>query len=457
MRAIIIGAGEVGGHLVEALQGEEIDLITVDNDPEVIERLRIQYPKVRTVLGDVTDPQLRAELDLPNADLFLAVTDRDETNIVSCLLAGRNMRGKRIARLKGIDWGEKTHDEQASYLGIDLITNPSEVVTDHLVDLIEHPHVSDFISLLDDLMALVRIRIREESPLAGRAVNALKTYAPESNAIAALVLRRGSYVIPHGGFVVTPGDHLYVVLRRDQLKKLGKRLKLPAHGARRVFINGGGHIGYALARRLNELGTRKLWIFEIDAARCRFLSERLENVLVMHASGVDPLALRAESIERADLFISLTQSDDINVVSCMQASTLGAKQTIALVKQPDGIPLLLDQPRLDSAFSPRQLTARRILRFVRGDAMRSVMIFPGSQIEMLEYRVSAGSPADGVPIRALGLPPRVLVAACRRGQSAFIPYGDDVLRGDDTVLMLQDRGVRKVTERCFSSSESVSS
>ena len=447
MKVVIIGAGEVGYHVIGALYRENMDITAIDINQSILSALREEF-NIQTLLGSASDAKVLREARVQEADLFMAVTNSDDTNIISCLMAAQSGAAKRIARVKSIDLGSRPSLSGQHHLGIDLIINPYEVAADHLVNLISNPQVTDFSRFMDSKVLLVSIPIRPGSPLAEKRISHFGQNANLPQTLIALVQRKGQSTIPHGDHIIRTGDELYFFVASHRLRALYKYLELSPHPARRVFINGGGHIGFTLARHLEKLDI-EVRILEISAQRCDLLSQWLDQTLVLNTDGSSSRSLAAEGIERADFFISVTNEDHVNLVACLLAKELGVDKAVALVKQPEMLPILRDSTPLDLAFSPRLLTARRILRFTRGQNTSSFFAFPGSDIEILELTIPAGMPCEKVPISSLDLPEGVLVGAVRREENIFIPRGNDHLQENDTILLIQKRRNRRITNGMF--------
>ena len=445
MRVIIIGAGEVGYHVIGALYREGVDIVAVDTHPSVLEHLKSDF-NITTLLGNATNEDVLKAAGVEGADLFLAITNYDETNIISCMLAGRLGVKKKVARVKSLDIGHSFGE--ALHFGIDLIINPYEVAAEHLELLLQHPQATDINLFLGEQVYLVRIPITAECPLTGTSVKNFGQQTKLPNTLIALVQRGGESFMPSADTMIRKGDHVYFFCAQEQIRALYRFLRLPDKPTRRVFINGGGHIGYSLAKRL-EKTKMDVRILEISEWRCQELSQKLYQALILNADGMDSLALKAEGVDQADCFISITSSDEVNVVSAMQATELGTTRTICLVKQPEYIPILAEREVVDVAFSPRQLTARKILRYVRGQNLDSFFTFSSSDIELLELQIQPGQPCLDIPMAQLELPPGVLVGAVRRNEMIFIPRGQDSLRVGDTILLLQQRRNRKFTRALF--------
>ncbi len=451
MRVVIVGAGEVGYHVAGALYREGVDIVAIDTNPTVLEHLRQEFT-LTTILGNAVDSEILANAGLDKADLFLAVTNFDETNIIACLIAGQAGVATTVARVKTMDFGQEASFSDRKNLGIDLIINPYEVAAEHLANLVATPQVTDYTQFLSDRLLLLRINIGEGSPLAGRSVLDFGQQAQIPQTLIALIQRNGNTFIPAAKETVRVGDNVYFFVERGQVTRLFGYLGLSRRPARRVFINGGGLIGFALAKRLEKMNL-DVRILEISETRCLQLSQHLDKALILHGDGCDSRVLRAEGVGRADMFISLTAQDHINIVSCMLAKECGTKQAVALVKQQELINAVAARTAIEVAFSPRLLTARKILRFVRGRNLDSFFTFPNSDIELLELTIRPGMPCEMGPLASLELPSGVLVGAVRRGDLIFVPRGQDHLMGGDTILLLQQRRNRRISRSFFLDAE----
>ena len=447
VRVVIIGAGEVGYHVVGTLYREGVEIVGVDHDQGVLDHLRQEFG-IETLQGNAMDPAILERAGVGACDLFVAITDSDETNIISCLMAAELGAQHKIARVKTLDFVHEASFGESQTRGIDLIINPYEVASEHLANLVQTPQATDFEQFLGGRLVLLRVPIGEGNPLAGESVLEFGQDARIPQTLIALIQRRGQYFMPEAEEVIQAGDQVYFFAERSQLPRLFGYLGLPSRPARRVFINGGGHIGYALARRLERLGC-EVRILEISEERCNELSQLLDDTLILHADGTDGRALKSEGIEHADFFISVTAQDQINVVACMLVKEYSQAKTVALVKQPEYIPILIGGGMVDVAFSPRLLTARKILRFVRGRNLDSFFAFPNSDIELLELEIKHGMPCESGPISTLGFPKGVLIGAVQRDGHIFVPRGEDRLVGGDTIMLLQQRRNRRFSRAFF--------
>ncbi|MDH5753017.1 MAG: NAD-binding protein, partial [Deltaproteobacteria bacterium] len=203
MRVVIVGAGEVGYHVIGSLYREGVDIQVVDTDPGVLEQLKSEF-NVATLLGNATNSKLLEEAGVDRADLFIAITNYDETNIISCMLAGNLSRAKKIARVKSMDIGRSF--SEAIHFGIDLIINPYEVSAEFLEKLIDYPIVTDINQFLDEKVLLVRIPIEEGNPLVDCSVMDFGQKSRLTNTLIALVQREGESFMPRAETMIRLDD-----------------------------------------------------------------------------------------------------------------------------------------------------------------------------------------------------------------------------------------------------------
>lgn len=445
MKVFIAGAGEVGCYVAEALHRERVEITVMDEDPNALERLGERLP-VTLAQGNAIDHTQLERFGAGEADLFAAVTDFDETNLISCLLA-RELGAKRsIARVKTIELGDPGEAQQENFLSIDLIVNPYEATAEYLERLALFPDLVDLVPFLNGAAMLLALPILRGSPLEGSTVRALKEREFENKALIVLIQHAGETFVPQADTQIEPDSIVYLFCAQDRLRALLRSLGCTAPPAKHVYINGGGRIGFALARRLENRGI-DVRLLEIHPQRCRLLSRRLERSLVLCGNGMDPVILREERIGDTDLFVSLTADDSVNVVSAMLAKEMGTRRTMALVKRPEAVHLLQRQQHIDVVFSPRLLTARRVLRYIRSPYLSSFFSFPATSMEVLEICMEAGMPCVNVPLAELPLPEGSLIGALWREGKLFLPGGTDRLCPGDRVLLVQHRNNHAHTQR----------
>ena len=445
MRLVIAGAGEVGYHLTEALS-EEADIQVIDLDAKVLKRLENCF-HVKTLQANSAHQETLQKAQVDQADLFIAVTDRDDSNLLACLVASELGSPTTIARVKrlNMDGGEGPQ-----FKNIDLLINPYQVVADHLEQLIIHPQVTDIANFMDKQLLLIRIAVNESSTLAGKTVAefGMKSRKEVPCLIAAIQRAKKSFV-PSAQDTIQMDDQLYFFCSTKKFKQLMKSLQIRRKSGRRVFINGGGNIGLALAQRLEKFGM-DVRVLEVNHQQCQVLSKSLQHSLVLQVDGMDLSLLQEEGIRQADYFVSLTADDSINISACLLVKEYSDCRTAALFKQPRALPFINSYGLIDHIFSPRVLTAMKILQHVRGKNLNNFFPLENSDIELLEIKMQPQQDCLNIPLSQLTLPKETLIGAILRNGTIFLPQGEDSLHAEDSLILIQNKKYRETNSKMFS-------
>jgi len=255
---------------------------------------------------------------------------------------------------------------------------------------------------------------------------------PRSLLIVA-ISRNGEMLIPGGSDVVLPGDIIYLLGHSDVISKICSKVKKTRQKVQSVIILGGGRIGFYLAQKLCTLGM-KVKIIEQNKNKSRELAEALPNALILNADGSDMDLLRREGIKDTDGFVTATGLDEENLLLALLAKQMGAKRVIAKVSRPGYAPLV-EQLGVDSAISPRLITAGEILRFIKGGRLLSLFLLLNEKAEVIELVVQPGSKISGRPLYKSGLPSGTIVGAIIRESKVIIPQGNNTIKGKDRLVV----------------------
>jgi trk system potassium uptake protein TrkA len=335
LRTIIIGAGKVGFSIAQMLSQEEHDVVVIDRMGDRLDTVA-EHLDVQVVSGNGASLSVLKEAGAENAELLAAVTEIDELNIVSCIVA-RSLGVKRtIARVRNpeyVDLDRMTHKEA---LGIDLIINPERVTAMAIARLAANAEAENAEFFAEGKIQLLELEIKPEMKAAGTILQDLK--CPYSFLIVA-ILRGGRVVIPRGKDKLKLGDKIYILAQTHEMREVEKIFGQRHQEVANVAILGGGRGGFYLAQQL-ENDHVHVKIIEKDITRCRFLAEQLNHSLVIHGDGADLQLLEDENIGATDLFVALTGDDKLNLLVSLLAKHLGAKKTIAQIRRSDYNPLI---------------------------------------------------------------------------------------------------------------------
>jgi trk system potassium uptake protein TrkA len=446
VRIMIVGAGLVGHHLCEKLSVEGQEVVLVDRDENKLRRLEREL-NILTVAGSGASVKILEEAGIDKTDLFIAVTDSDEVNLVACIMSKQYDVKKRIARVRNEDFLSPGMPLNEKALGIDLLISPDLAMTDEIIKLSKVSEAFDVAEFAHGQVLLLGYTVHEDNPCAGLSLLQIREQKGSYRFVVVAIVRDGVTIIPRGADRIEVGDKFYIMARSPDVSAVEDMFNLISVKAHRVFIIGGGNIGYQVARRMEE-DNIAVRLVERDPVRCEYLTENLRNTVVLNCDGLKAHDLVEEGIDRADLVISVTHSDTTNILSSLLAKHHGAKKCITKITRPDFIPLL-GKLGIDVALSPRLVAADMILRFVRRGAIISVATLLDSEAEIVEAKIPDNPSFIDAPLKAISFPRGAVVGAIVREAQVFIPSGETTLQRDDNLVIFFTQDARKAVETFF--------
>ncbi len=441
MHIVVIGLGEVGRHLVRALSHEQQDVYAIDRDPEAVQYVEDHFD-VRAFAGHGASQVLLERVEASRARLVVAVTDDDEVNLIAAL-AARQLGARRVlARAQGDEWAPWTEGVRHGLLGVDVVINPRVLVGQELARIALSHGASDVVALAGHRLELARVEVERGTAWTRKPLSAL--HMPEGALLAGVVREGDPLFVPGGADVLQPGDRVYLIGRPEAVLAAEDHLS-SRREAQRVFVVGGGVVGQAMARTLQRYGAT-VTLVEREAEHARRLAERFPGVTVIKGDGTDPELLREEDVSSYDLCAAVTSADEINLMVSLLARRFGVERTAALVHRGDYV-RVYEELGIDVVVSPRSVASDHILRYVRPHALHSLVTLEEGQGEVLELTAGRGARGVGVPLKDLGLPRGVLVAALVRDGRVVVPRGEDCIEAGDRVVLMALRGNRRFVER----------
>ena len=432
MKVIIVGAGEVGYHIADRLAKEKHDVTVVERDLEKEPFLKTKL-NAMVINGNGANADVLEAAGIAQADLFIAVTDLDEVNLVACMLANEYKVPHITARIKSLEYSKPGWKRNAAKLGIDLLINPQDVVADEICNIVAHSAATEAAEFADGRVVFLGYPIGVDSPLAGITLKELGGLRGIYRLVVTAIQRKHETVIPRGDDVIERGDTVYFVCNRRDLGSINYLFGLETQQTKTIFILGAGRVGTAVARRLAALNYR-VKVIDRNAKHCQQLAQTLDDVLVLNTDGTDVDTLKNEGIADCDVFIGATQDEQANILCSLLAKSYGAKRGIALVNQPQFVTLAPDLG-VDACISPRVATASAILKYVRRGEVLNVATVEQSDAEVLELMLPAESDVTGRPLHSIKVPAGSIIGAIVRGEKVIIPGGDDHLEPDDRVIV----------------------
>lgn len=439
---LIIGGGDIGATLAERLSTEGKDVVIVESNEERLQKLR-EVADVQVVQGNGANPRVLREAGLDEADMLIAVTNSDEVNLISCLVASQSsVIPTKIARVRDPDLAvaaQKMFGDDP----LDLNINPEEEAAHSILKTLRVPGAAEVVEFAEGRVQVVAFTVDRPCKAVGLVLRDLKPRLGINCNILA-ISRDDELIVPDGNSEIQRGDRIYAAGSPDALSSLASLLEKERRDTRRIVISGGGNITLYLARLLEQDGIAPK-ILETDPVRCKFLVEHLDQSVVLQGSGTDRDLLREEGIESADAFLALTSDEEENILSSLLAKRSGAAQVMSLMNKPSYGPLAA-AIGIDSVVSPKQAAVSAILHFIRRGKVVSVATVGEEAAEALEIVVLETSELAGKPLRDADLRD-ALVGAIVRGDEVIIPDGDDQIEVGDHLVVLALRSAIPRLER----------
>ncbi|KAB2967870.1 Trk system potassium transport protein TrkA [Zoogloea sp.] len=449
MKIIILGAGQVGTSVAESLVSEANDITVVDNNVEHLTSLQERLD-LRVVSGNGASPSILEAAGADDADLLIAVTQSDQTNLCACRVAKTLFNiPTRIARLRSADYADHPELLDDANFAVDHSICPEQIITDYIRKLIEFPEALQVLEFADGMVTMIAVRAFEGGLLVGKPLKTIPQRLPNIDARVAAIFRSDQPLVPTGDTVIESGDEVFIVAATSHIRKVMTELRRMDKPIRRVIIAGGGNIGFRLARAIERSVNVKL--IERDRRRAEVLAAQLERALVLRGDGTDEALLDAESIEETDMFLALTNDEEDNIMSASLAKQMGARRTLALINRRSYVDLV-QGGRIDIAISPAQTSIGQLLaRVRRGDvaAVHSLRRGAAETLELVAHGDAKHCKAIGRKVEELDLPDGATIAAIVRktGQTRteykeLIPYEvpihEVIMAHHDTVIRAED-------------------
>ncbi len=451
MKIIILGAGQVGGTLAENLVGENNDITVIDNNPAQLRQLQDKFD-LRAIQGHAAHPRVLREAGAEDADMLVAVTNSDETNMVACQIAYSLFKTpNRIARIRSADYIREAHRLfSTDAVPIDHLISPEQLVIDNIYKLIEYPGALQVVNFAEGMVSIVAVKAYYGGPLVGNALSSLREHMPHIDTRVAAIFRQDRPIRPQGSTIIEAGDEVFFVAASQHIRAVMSELQRLEKPYKRIMIVGGGNIGAGLAKRLEKDYSVKL--IERDEQRAAELAEQLQDTIVFFGDASDQELLAEEHIEQIDVFIAITNDDEANIMSAMLAKRMGAKKVLVLIQRRAYVDLVQGSV-IDIAISPQQATISALLGHVRKADIVSVSSLRrgvAEAIEAIAHGDESTSKVVGRTIENIKLPPGTIIGAIVRGEDVIIANKDSqIQQGDHVVMFLTDKKFVSDVERLF--------
>lgn len=436
MKIIVVGAGEVGFHIAQRLALEAKEVLVIDSNPAALQRVTDKLD-VQTVAGSGSSPRILQDVGIAPGDMFLAVTDSDEVNLVACFFADALAPGiTKLARIRNEDYHRFHPDLLERTLKISKIINPEVEVVNTIEQLLSVPAAEEISDFAQGRIRLVGIRL-QRFPLAGSSLIDMRRQCPHGGFLVAAISRGDRFLVPSGTDTLEIGDLVYLVCEAQRLEPILSFFGFEAQSVRNIMVIGGGNIGLRLAEAL-ESKPYRVRLVEMDRERCEYLAQRLDRTLILHGDGTDQNLLEEEDIHKMDVVMPLTGDEENNVLIALLAKRLGARRVITRINKFAYMPIVTGVG-LNFIVSPRLSAINTILRHVRKGRIISSFSLRGEEAEVLEALVQDSSRIVDKALADLPFPKGTLVLAVVREDQTLIPSGKTRVQAGDRVIILSLR------------------
>jgi len=450
MKIIILGAGQVGSSVAANLASEANDITIVDVDVELLRELQDRLD-IRTVVGEASYPDVLLRAGAEDAEMILAVTNSDETNMVACQIAYSLFRTPtKIARVRARDYLGYPGLFRPESIPIDVMISPEKVIIEYVQKLIAHPGALQVLDFAGGLAQLVAVKAYYGGPLVGEPLKRLPEHMPSVQTRVAAIFRKGYPIIPEGDTVIEADDEVFFIAASKDIRSVMGEMRRLDKPNKRIVIAGGGNIGKGLAQALENDYNVKL--IDHNFNRSKKISEEMNSAIVLHGDAADEELLVEENIESTDVFCAVTNDDEANILSAMLAKRLGARKVMSLINRASYVDLV-ESGDIDIAISPHQAMIGSLLTHVRrGDVVMVHSLRRGAAeaIEAIAHGDESSSKVVGRAIEDIALPAGTTIGAIVRNDEVIIAHHDTRIEaGDHVILFLVDKQKIEVVERLF--------
>ena len=446
MKILIAGAGEVGFELSKVLSEERHDVTVMDEQQSCLQRV-IENLDVLTVEGNATSPHALVEAGAKQADLMIAVTSVDEVNIIASMMAKRLGVKSVIARVRNPELSRNDSPITPSELGIDLLIHPEESAAREIHQLVKRASASDFVSLADGKLQMIGLRVESHSDIVNLPLSEVAEKYSDIEFRVVAISRRGTTIIPRGDNRLMAHDHIFIITKSEFTQKLVTATGHNNVTLRKVMIAGGTDVGRLLAKKLcSDTQKWEIKLIEPDKDIATEIANSNRDILVLNGNPTDPNLLVIEGVQEMDAFISVTEDEESNIISCLMAKHLEVKKTVALVSKSQYVPLS-QTIGIDAIVNVKASASDEIHRQIRQGMMLTVKALSGSKAEIIEVVAGKNCKVLNRPVRDLKIPDGIVIGGILRDNSAEIATGNSVIqKGDRVIILALPMAIKKVEE-----------
>lgn len=445
MKIVIAGAGDMGYHLAEQLSFDNKDIVLIDTDKDVLDNVA-SHLDVLTIVGDSTSIEVLKNANVQDAAMLMAVTTSEKTNIVTASLAKQLGAKRVIARVRTHDYLLPEHEVYFNQIGIDNIISPTMLCSAEIKRMLKNSSFTDVFEFEEGKLNVVGITLDQYSTLVNKKISDM-SMNPVFEDIRIIAIVRGQMtIIPRGNTIIRNNDHVFFISNKKAVESILDLLGQKKVTVKNVMIIGGDDMAYATALKLEK--EYRVTLVHKDKERCKWLSERLDNTLVINGDYKNIELLVEEGLEEMQAFISVTESSETNIITSLTAKNHGVYKAIAHVDTREYIHIS-HSIGVDSLINKKLVAANQITRFLRKGNVEAVSGIHGVDAEFIQYVITKNNRVTKKPLKDLHFPDTAIVAGVIRGEEVYIPDGDFILQLDDKTIVLALPTAKSALEKLF--------
>jgi len=447
MNILIVGAGIVGFNLAQELSHEGHDISIIDADAGTIQRISEKLD-VLAIHGNGCLPSVLIQSRIRDAEMVIAVTDKDEINLMVCFLAHKFEVKERFARLRNMELTGKSQVFKPEELFVNHAINPASIIIDSILKIIKTPGAVNVAEFADGQIFFRGFDVPEDAPLAGKTIEEIRELSELNAFLVVAIVRAGKMIIPKYENRIQAGDKIYILVDHDFLPLVLPMLNKKVNEIQKIIIFGASRVGINLAQELDKF-IDDVSIIEPSLEMANEAADILEHTTVLHGSGTDPHLFNDINMKDADLFLSLSSDDEINILSALMAKKHGAKRAVVITSDPDYMPIL-DSIGMDVAINPRLITVAEILKHLRKGQIVNLYKLSEGEAEVMEIVPTEKSAAIGKRINQLNMPEQSIIGAVLRNDGEMVVPGGstEILKGDTVIIVTLPDSIGKI-EKIF--------
>lgn len=449
MKIMIIGAGELGRLLAKTLCASKHEVVVVDSSVEELERIGDRLDILR-VEGSCASVATLKKAGIETADALLAVSGDEAANILACQIASRLGIKNTVCRLYSSDSISEKDGVGAADFGIWKTFSSPEASVRKILGVLDNPLVLEKIQFSHPNARMAVVQITRTSPIAGVRLRDISCGKIIDNIRIAALLRGDQFLIPHGDTIFTSGDKIYLTGHKDNVQEFIDWISNDAGSTkRRIVVAGACDTGLILAREAFAKGYDVRLIERNKRLAEKVLDDIPGGIMLIQGDPTDEDLLEEAGVNSADVFVSVAQDDEDNILSCIIAKRAGAKKVVVLTHKPEYIRIVPTMELIDCGFSASLISVNTVLRLLEGGTIRLDAILQNFNANLSEFKVLPNSPLVGKPLKDCGLPPSAVLALVFRSSEVLTPSGMTVLRPGDVAVAIVTSETMKELEPLF--------